>query len=222
MGAQEDKIILNHAHQAYHFIKQAPGKVAYFFDNVGKELFFDLAFVDYLLESGLAKSVTCYLKNQPFFVSDAMPKDLLASISHLQTLPSNQCYKLGKRLQKAINSGQIALEAPPFFATSRMYRQMPEVLATKIRTFHLTILKGDVNYRRLFGDRHWKPTTPVKQAGGYFPSSFLSLRTLKGEIVVGLSNEVLQNLEEKAEPDWLINGLRGMITFHQKNSLEIK
>jgi hypothetical protein len=75
------------------------------------------------------------------------------------------------------------------------------------------ILKGDVNYRRLFGDRHWQPTTPIEKAAGYFPTSVLSFRTLKAEIAVGLSEEMLEYLNTEAEEDWRINGKRGMITF---------
>jgi hypothetical protein len=78
------------------------------------------------------------------------------------------------------------------------------------------ILKGDVNYRRLFGDRHWEPTTPINLAAGYFPTNYLSLRTLKAEIVLGLDPVTLEDLERNAEPDWRINGKRGMITFSRK------
>jgi hypothetical protein len=72
------------------------------------------------------------------------------------------------------------------------------------------ILKGDVNYRRLLDDRHWPYTTRIEQATDHFPAPFLVLRTLKGEIVVGLEpgqGEVLTT----QDPTWLINGKRGII-----------
>jgi len=43
---------------------------------VGLELLFDLALADFLLCHGWAREVVLHLKNQPFFVSDAMPKDV--------------------------------------------------------------------------------------------------------------------------------------------------
>jgi hypothetical protein len=97
-----------------------------------------------------------------------------------------------------------------------MYRQLPDVLAKQIGDHDLAILKGDVNYRRLVGDRHWPPTTPVGAAAGHFPTSFASLRTMKSELVVGLLAGQLADLEANAEKDWQINGKRGTITFLQK------
>jgi hypothetical protein len=218
MGAQHDRIILNQVEEAYSFIKTKTTKVAYVFDNVGKELYFDLALIDHLIKSGLADSVTCYLKNQPFFVSDVMPKDLLTSIDHLSASGSKEAEALASRLLVSIKSKKVVLESPPFFTTGRMYREMPEILKSQIGGHDLTILKGDVNYRRLFGDRHWPPTTPVSQAAGYFPTSFFSLRTLKGEIILGVTSELIHRLESEAEDNWLINGKHGMLTFYQKTA----
>jgi uncharacterized protein with ATP-grasp and redox domains len=216
MGAQHDRIVLNQTEPAYQYLEQKDNKIAYFFDNVGKELFFDLAFIDHLLESGLANSITCYLKNQPFFVSDVMPKDLIKAIEFLSTSGSFDAIALADRLLRRIQNKRIKMEAQPFFTTSHMYRYFPEVLQREVAAHDLVILKGDVNYRRLFGDRHWPPTTPVQEAAGYFPTSFLSLRTLKGEIILGVSLECIKSLEREAEEGWMVNGKRGMITFLQK------
>jgi uncharacterized protein with ATP-grasp and redox domains len=216
MGAQHDRIVLNQMDQAYHYLRQKENKVAYFFDNVGKELYFDLAFIDHLLESGLANSITCYLKNQPFFVSDVMPKDFMHAVDYLSSSNSEGAVKLAARIIEGIKARRLKIEAHPFFATSHMYRDFPDVLREEIAKHDLVILKGDVNYRRLFGDRHWPPTTPVLEAAGYFPTSFLSLRTLKGEIILGISAECIKSLEREAEEAWMVNGKRGMITFLQK------
>jgi len=45
---------------------------------------------------------------------------------------------------------------------------------------------------------------------GYFPAPFLTLRTLKGEIMVGLEPGQAEALSA-ADPTWLINGKRGVI-----------
>jgi len=213
MGAQPENIVLDHTEDCWEFLQNKPVRVAYFLDNTGKELFFDLAFVNFLLTTNLAETVTCYLKNQPFFVSDAMPKDLAQSLQALKTSQYEDVQQLAHRWEAYIDSGVITIESPPFLTTSRMYRQLPEVLRDQIASHDLTILKGDVNYRRLFGDRHWPPTTPIKEAGGYFPTSVLSLRTLKAEIVLGLSEEKLELIQSEGDPKWLINGKRGMVTF---------
>lgn len=216
MGDQAHHIILNHAEDAYHFLREKSGNIAYFMDNAGKELLFDLALMDHLLSSGLVTTITCYLKNQPFFVSDAMPWDLFMAIKRLSSSPHEQVRALANRIIKWLHRGTITVQTPHFLTSSRMYRQMPRVLFTQLQSYDLAILKGDVNYRRLFGDRHWEPTTPINLAAGYFPTNYLSLRTLKAEIVLGLEPATLENLEKNAEPDWRINGKRGMITFGRK------
>ena len=47
-------------------------------------------------------------------------------------------------------------------------------------------MKGDLNYRRLVGDRLWPPTTPFADVTAYFPGPVAALRTLKSDVIVGL------------------------------------
>jgi hypothetical protein len=216
MSIQSERVLRDDSESIFQRLHNQPGKIAYIFDNVGKELYFDLALIDYLLSSCLAMSVTCYLKNQPFFVSDAMPEDVFTVLNHLESSESQKNQALANRLTEAIRQGIVQIETPPFFTTSRMYRQLPEALKSQIASHDLAILKGDVNYRRLVGDRRWPYTTPLGQAAGYFPTSVVSLRTMKSELVVGLSQTQVEFLETEAESDWLINGKRGMISFLQK------
>jgi len=190
----------------------------HFFDNVGKELYFDLAFIDFLLQKNFAQSITCYLKNQPFFVSDAMLKDFYHAIDLLASSSVPECENLANRITKGLKSGKIMIEIPPFLTTSRPFRVMPDGLKREIGKHALTILKGDVNFRKLVGDRHWDPTTPLETAASHFPITYLSLRTLKAELIVGLKSEQLKNLESNAEENWMINGKRGMISFMKKQN----
>ena len=218
MGSQPENLVLDHNESAWEFLKSKPASIAYFLDNTGKELLFDLAFIDFLLSAKLAKSITCYLKNQPFFVSDAMPKDFQNSLQALRSSERDEVRELARRIELYLGRGLVILKAPPFLTTSRMYRQLPEVLRNQLASHDLAVLKGDVNYRRLFGDRHWPPTTSILKAGGHFPTSFLSLRTLKAEIILGISQQKLAELQGAGDPKWLINGKRGMVTFLKKDS----
>jgi uncharacterized protein with ATP-grasp and redox domains len=217
MATQSNHIILDHTDAAFHYLSSIqPGMIAYFLDNVGKELYFDLALIDYLIRAGLASKVTCYMKNQPFFVSDAMPKDMLQTMERMMASDTSEVRLLSHRIEKGIRSGKIRLEAPPFLTHALTYRELSPVFRDQLSAHDLVILKGDVNYRRLVDDRHWPPKTPVNVAAGYFPAPFLSLRTLKAELVVGLTDEILSRVENESDPDWLINGKRGLITFYQK------
>jgi hypothetical protein len=79
----------------------------------------------------------------------------------------------------------------------------------------LVILKGDVNYRRLVDDRHWPHSALLEDVAGDFPRPFLVLRTLKGEIMVGLSPGQAEKLAAE-DSAWLINGKRGIIQLVTK------
>jgi hypothetical protein len=50
----------------------------------------------------------------------------------------------------------------------------------------------------------------MDEVTAYFPAPFVALRTLKGEIMVGLAPGQAERLAAE-DPAWLINGKRGVI-----------
>ena len=190
-------------------LAQRPCPVAIMADNVGTELLMDLALIDFLLESRLASEVRLYLKPQPFFVSDAMITDVKAGLAALQTA-GKAGRGLAARTEAALARHDLTLVEHWFSATSLFYYQLPGDLLAELAGMGLVIFKGDVNYRRLLGDAHWPPTTPFAAAVGYFPAPLVALRTLKGEIIVGLASGQAARLASE-DPAWLVNGQRGVI-----------
>ena len=181
-------------------------------DNAGMELFFDLAMADFLLHSGWAEQVTFHLKDRPFFVADAMPADLHASVAMLTKAPQAPAQGLGVRLAGYLADGKLRLACEPFWTTCLMLRRLPQPLLDELSRAELVIFKGDVNYRRILDDRHWHFTTRMPQVSAFLPLAFASLRTLKGEMVVGLQPGQAEALSAE-DPAWLINGKRGVIHF---------
>ena len=179
-------------------------------DNVGADLLFDLALADFLLGHGWTRQVTFHLKVYPFFVSDAMIKDVRETISLLQAAPGPGVQRLGARMRRYLEAGQIILKDDLFWTSSLMFRHLPPLLQAELARSDLVILKGDVNYRRLLDDRHWPHTTRLEEIAGYFPSLYLVLRTLKSEIMVGLEPGQAEALDAE-DPAWLINGKRGVV-----------
>jgi hypothetical protein len=90
--------------------------------------------------------------------------------------------------------------------------QMPDDLGDDLAQSHLIIAKGDANYRRLLGDRHWPFTTPFAAIVSYLPAPLLALRSLKSELAAGLSEPQIAWLNEEDE-QWLVNGRWGVIQF---------
>jgi hypothetical protein len=203
-------ILIDHTEQVRSRLAGGLPRVDFINDNVGKELLFDLALADYILGQGWTHQVVFRLKDRPFFVSDASPTDVKFTLFKLNQSDSLPTRNLAQRLSAHLASGRLALEADPFFTTCLMFRQMPGYLHENLAQAGLVIIKGDVNYRRLLDDLHWPHTTPTEAVTTYFPAPFAVLRTLKGEIMVGLEIEQVASLNA-ADPEWLINGKRGVI-----------
>jgi damage control phosphatase ARMT1-like protein len=87
---------------------------------------------------------------------------------------------------------------------------MPGDLAAEFEHASLTILKGDLNYRRLVGDRYWPPTTPFADVTAYFPGPLAALRTLKSDVITGLAPATVADLDATGQP-WRTDGSHGLI-----------
>jgi uncharacterized protein with ATP-grasp and redox domains len=203
-------ILIDHTEQVRGLLSGGLSRVDFICDNVGSDLLFDLALADFLLRQGRAKEIHLNLKNQPFFVSDAMPADARLTVDRLQKAPGAATQAWGRRLAGDLAAGRLVLETDPFWTTCLMFRQMPAHLRQGLARSALVLVKGDVNYRRLLDDRHWPHTTRMEEVCAYFPAQFIALRTLKAEIMVGLKAGESEALQAE-DPAWLINGKRGVI-----------
>ena len=211
---ERHNILVDHTEQVRRIVTGGIRRLDFLNDNVGFDLLFDLALIDLVLGQGWAGRVVCHLKDHPFFVSDAMPQDLHETISQLIGSPEGSVRALGGRLRGYIETGDLVLETDPFWTSYLMFRDFSPALRDTLASADLVVLKGDVNYRRLLDDRHWPFTTPLEQAAGTFPAPLLVLRTLKGEILVGLAPGQADDLAAE-DPDWLINGQRGLVHYCQ-------
>ncbi|MFB9662806.1 damage-control phosphatase ARMT1 family protein [Glycomyces mayteni] len=178
-------------------------------DNAGREITADLALVDHLLETGTGP-VELHLKPHPYFVSDATGRDVLDTLDVLDRDPHEPVRGLAGRLRDAIRLGWLRLRAHGAYVHPTDYRTIPSDLADDFATAKLVILKGDLNYRRLVGDRQWDPTTPFSEAAGYFPGPVAALRTAKSDLAVGVDPARLAKLDADA-PDWRLTGTRAFI-----------
>lgn len=211
---ERHNILIDHTEQVHSFLASGVQRVDFINDNVGSELIFDLALSDFLLNQRWTSQVHLHVKNQPFFVSDAMPDDVEQTVALLKAAPSLEMCALGIRLAGYLINHQLIINTDPFWTTCLMFRQMPLPLREQLKSADLVIVKGDVNYRRLLDDLHWPFTSEMEAITTYFPASFAVLRTLKGEIMVGLKRGQAEALVAE-DPTWLINGKRGVIQFIQ-------
>jgi uncharacterized protein with ATP-grasp and redox domains len=212
LASQQERhqIIVDDTRAVHALLASGVREVDIVCDNVGLDILADLALADFLLDMGWAQCVALHLKDRPFFVSDAMQSDVAALMALMQEASSADLRSLSRRLASKVASGRIRLDDDPFWASALMFRDLPEHMERALTQAELVILKGDVNYRRLLDDRHWPFTTPIGECAGYFPTTFLALRTLKGEILAGLAPGQ-SDAYASEDPCWLTNGRRGVV-----------
>jgi hypothetical protein len=209
-GDERANLLVDDTTRVWDFVHGQPcRRLVIITDNAGTELLMDLALLDFLLGEGLVERVALHVKQQPFFVSDTMPRDVEAGLAALaRGEPAARA--LGERTRQYLKKGRLQLFTHWFYVTSLFYFQLPDDLRAELTAADLVIFKGDVNYRRLVGEVHWPPTTPFAQATAYFPAPLVALRTCKGELIVGLAAGEAERLQAE-DPAWMVNGRRGLV-----------
>jgi hypothetical protein len=205
-------LLIDDTAKIYHYLRKGLERVDFINDNVGADLLYDLLLADFILHNKFTRQVKFHLKSQPYFVSDAMPDDVDFTINLLANSENSFIVALAHRLSGAMQENRLMLKADSFWATSLMFSALPDQLKGDLAVSNLVILKGDVNYRRMLEDRHWPHETRLQAISRFFPAPFVHLRTLKGELIVGLKPGMAQVLQAE-DPQWMINGKRGVIQF---------
>ncbi|WP_326806937.1 damage-control phosphatase ARMT1 family protein [Streptomyces sp. NBC_01775] len=189
------------------------GRIVLVADNAGRELIPDLLLAAHLLESGRAAQVSLHVKPHPYYVSDAVTPDVLAALRRMAAAPG-AAGRAGHRLWNAVGQGRLEIRTHPFSCAPLGYDAMPDTLREDFASAALTLLKGDLNYRRLIGDRHWPPDTPFAEVTGYFPGPVAALRTLKSDTVAGLAPGTVAALEATGEK-WRTSGAHALIQVRE-------
>ncbi|MFC7910816.1 damage-control phosphatase ARMT1 family protein [Streptomyces nigra] len=179
-------------------------------DNAGRELVPDLLLLARLLTEGRAARVLLHVKPHPYYVSDATHADVLDALRRLVAAPG-AAGEHGRVLWTALTDGRLTVRAHPFSCAPLPYADMPADLREELASATLTILKGDLNYRRLVGDRRWPPATPFTEVTAHFPGPVAALRTLKSDVVTGLDADTEAALVAAEGQKWRTTGTHTLI-----------
>ncbi|MCS0602156.1 damage-control phosphatase ARMT1 family protein [Streptomyces sp. LP11] len=179
-------------------------------DNAGRELVPDLLLIAHLLAEGRIARAVLHVKPYPYYVSDATTADVVDALHRLRAAPG-AAGAYGGALWAALADGRIDVRAHPFSCAPLPYSRMPADLRAEFAAATLTVLKGDLNYRRLVGDRLWPPTTPFQRVTDYFPGPVAALRTLKSDVITGLSADTEAALVAAEDQRWRTNGTHALI-----------
>jgi len=206
--AQDDALLIDHRELIWQALAQGVKRVDIVNDNAGLELLCDLALADFLLVHGLAQEVRFHLKNQPFFVSDAMIVDIHETLERLKARAGLEA--LARRLERHVQQRKLLLFDEPFWVTAQGFERMPASLQEDLSASDLVFFKGDANYRRLLDDRAWPPDASLAALTRYFPAPYATIRVIKAELIVDLTAEQVEHLRA-SDPTWMVNGRYGLI-----------
>lgn len=201
--------------------KTTAGRVDVVLDNAGFELVTDLVFADFLVSSGLVREVHFHGKSIPWFVSDVTAKDFQWTIQQTMAMNHKWVSKSGHQWQSYLKKGVWSYHDHPFWTQPHEFCDMaadaPDLYVT-LQGADLVLFKGDLNYRKLTGDREWDPTVSFDTAlRGFAPAPLCSLRTLKANVQVGLQAGQGEKLTSQ-DPDWMTSGKYAVIQFYSPQS----
>uniref|UniRef100_H3A8M1 Sugar phosphate phosphatase n=1 Tax=Latimeria chalumnae TaxID=7897 RepID=H3A8M1_LATCH len=183
-------------------------------DNAGFELVTDLVLADFLLASQLATEIHFHGKCMPWFVSDTTKEDFDWTLRVLQADNHFWMSNCGIKWEGLAKKGVWVYHEHSFWTLPHEFRDMAEVapdLHAELQKSNLIFFKGDLNYRKLTGDRKWDLTTSFHQSlQGFHPAPLCSLRTLKADIQVGLQPGQGEQLTA-SDANWMTNGKYAII-----------
>ncbi|GAA5881656.1 hypothetical protein JCM16303_005530 [Sporobolomyces ruberrimus] len=238
LAATEQNILGNDLQKVWEYVasdkfrgKTQGGRMDFVLDNAGFELYCDCVYADWLIQSGLCTQIRFHGKRFAWFVSDVTRMDfnwLLNSMVYGHLFPDatdDQLASLkvmGLRWKEYVKKGEWVYEEHPFWISGYTFwelkREAPD-LFLHLADSDLVIFKGDLNHRKLTYDCHAPPSTPFDVAIGPLATEsgappVLSLRTIKSDVVVGISAEKAQELDE-TEEGWKISGKYAVVLLSE-------
>lgn len=171
-GASRDALLCDDSSAVVEYITSfKPSEnheVIFVLDNVGLELISDLRLVDHLLTHFSVSRIVLHAKPAPVFVSDVMPKDLNHTLERLAREPgADWLQALSRRLSGYLLSGKLRVAEHCFYVSPLPTWDAPVDIMNAYSRASLVVVKGDANYRRLLGDRHWPMETTFTSAVRY-------------------------------------------------------
>lgn len=215
-------------------IKDEDGIVHYIVDNSGIELYADILLGCYILSKTNIKEINYHVKKVPIFVGDTTINDeakiddvspvvdLLKEIDifkdaivdnspHAYTYTVNGCEKTLR-----FTAEDTWSQPNEFYMPKDTCSQYDEPkIAKEFNAWNedenvkLIILKGDMNYRRLVGDRLYDLGDTIENKIRYVNRPILILRSFKSSVIL----DVEAKKQKRWKPNWRTCGEFGIIQF---------
>jgi Damage-control phosphatase ARMT1-like domain len=183
VNGRRTTVLVDESLRLWRMLAKSLSTVVIILDNAGPELVADLALADHLIHTSRALQIVLHHKPYPYYVSDATLADVLDAVDFLATVDVPRF----QRLQEAFKTGRLRSWTHPFYGRPEGFAEAPPEVVAELANADLIVAKGDLNYRRIVGDRKWPYGTKLSSVAGYFASPLALVRTIKSDVVVGVN-----------------------------------
>ncbi|OON15088.1 hypothetical protein X801_09110 [Opisthorchis viverrini] len=182
-----ERMVVNDTHELWRFWTnrmKGPSSVSFkqehitsiVLDNAGPELVADLCLAEFLIRSQLTSKVVFYPKCIPWFVSDVTAADvdwLLKVGLSTEFLPGPigvLAHTWACRWTERFKSGEFIVRNSTFWTLPCDFAELAaneRTLCDALTQSDVVVFKGDLNYRKLVGDRSWTPDNPQHKLNAF-------------------------------------------------------
>lgn len=182
-------------------------------DNSGAELFSDIYLAVFMIIHDYVNKVVLHVKSYPYFVSDATIDDFGRLVNILTKNKSNS------QLLELLSKKKIEVKTHKFWTEAKYFYELPKDLGINKNSTDLLIVKGDLNYRRLVGDKNWKSTDSFEKRCLIKDIPVIAPRVLKSDVLVGVE-PVFISIAKAQDKKFKTDGKWGVIQTNLKKKLK--
>ncbi|XP_063835480.1 damage-control phosphatase ARMT1-like isoform X2 [Ostrinia nubilalis] len=118
-----------------------------------------------------------------------------------------------------VDDGTFVVLSDDFWTSPHTYKDMKKYdynLYRKLQYAAAILFKGDLNYRKLLGERNCNPVLGFEPSlQGFIPAPIIAVRTVKADLICGLPKGRWEQLN-KIDEQWMQKGDYGVIQFCAK------
>ncbi|MES1911289.1 MAG: hypothetical protein MHM6MM_003742 [Cercozoa sp. M6MM] len=213
--AFEGDLVCDHTDAVIDYLHNKTGTVVFICDNAGAEFMCDMVLACVLLRTGCTRVIMC-LKEEPTFISDTTKQDADLVVSKCRDWAP--AFFPNELLEKIEFQSDLFWDSPQFFDC------IPSHIVQSWQGAHTIISKGDLNYRKWMRDStEYDASTPLElvaqtQALAVLsPMQLVLLRTLKSDVLAGISQEVIDSHNAQTGTnaqgigEWRHDGARALV-----------
>lgn len=182
-------------------------------DNSEAELFSDIYLAVFMIIHDYVNKVVLHVKSYPYFVSDATIDDFGKLVNTLTKDNSNS------QLLELLSKKKIEVKTHKFWTEAKYFDELPKDLGINKNTTDLLIVKGDLNYRRLVGDKNWKSTDSFEKRCLIKDIPVIAPRVLKSDVLVGVE-PIFVSMAKAQDKKYKTDGKWGVIQTNLKKKLK--